>query len=228
MERQCQPQACHADLRSRSHSHRSRGSHFESLDGRPAGGTGRGRASRLVGEHLYSHLRYVSPQRSRVGGGICHFTWHRERHVALQGRGLHPAKHGLVRAHLCGRGIGVSGRLDFRTSTGTEVEAGGNLSRHDPSMQNVPKPISNLRWWIGGLLFASTVINYIDRQTLSLLAPYLKLQYHWTNSDYAKLAIAFRVAYSIGQSVFVRLMDRVGTRRGLTISVAFYSLVSML
>ena len=34
--------------------------------------------------------------------------------------------------------------------------------------------IRNLRWWIGGLLFASTVINYLDRQTLSILAPYLK------------------------------------------------------
>lgn len=90
------------------------------------------------------------------------------------------------------------------------------------------KPIPSLRWWIGGLLFASTVINYIDRQTLSLLAPYLKVQYHWTNSDYANLAIAFRVAYSIGQTVFGRLMDRIGTRRGLTITVIFYSLVSML
>ena len=35
------------------------------------------------------------------------------------------------------------------------------------------RPISNLRWWIGGLLFASTVINYLDRQTLSVLAPFL-------------------------------------------------------
>ncbi len=85
-----------------------------------------------------------------------------------------------------------------------------------------------MRWWIGGLLFASTVINYIDRQTLSLLAPYLKLQYHWTNSDYANLAIAFRVAYSIGQTVFGRLMDRIGTRRGLTLTVIWYSAVSML
>jgi len=33
--------------------------------------------------------------------------------------------------------------------------------------------IPSLRWWIGGILFASTVINYIDRQTLSILAPYL-------------------------------------------------------
>ncbi|HEY3971716.1 MAG TPA: MFS transporter [Candidatus Sulfotelmatobacter sp.] len=90
------------------------------------------------------------------------------------------------------------------------------------------KPIPSLRWWIGGLLFASTVINYIDRQTLSLLAPYLKLQYHWTNSDYANIAIAFRVAYSIGQSAFGRLMDRIGTRRGLTLSVIWYSLISML
>ena len=90
------------------------------------------------------------------------------------------------------------------------------------------RTIPALRWWIGGILFASTVINYVDRQTLSLLAPYLKLEYHWTNSDYANLVIAFRVAYSIGQTVFGRLMDRIGTRRGLTITVAWYSLVSML
>ncbi|MGC2477275.1 MAG: MFS transporter [Candidatus Sulfotelmatobacter sp.] len=94
-------------------------------------------------------------------------------------------------------------------------------------MENTKKPISSLRWWIGGLLFASTVINYIDRQTLSLLAPYLKVEYHWTNTDYANLAIAFRVAYSIGQSVFGRLMDRVGTRRGLTLTVIWYSIVSI-
>jgi hypothetical protein len=50
------------------------------------------------------------------------------------------------------------------------------------------RPIRNLRWWIGAILFASTVINYIDRQTLSLLWPYLKEFYHWTNSDYAKSA----------------------------------------
>jgi ACS family hexuronate transporter-like MFS transporter len=95
-------------------------------------------------------------------------------------------------------------------------------------MVNARKPIASLRWWIGGLLFASTVINYIDRQTLSLLAPYLKLEYHWTNSDYANIAIAFRVAYSIGQTVFGRFMDRVGTRRGLTLTVIWYSVVSML
>ncbi len=90
------------------------------------------------------------------------------------------------------------------------------------------RPIPSLRWWIGGILFASTVINYIDRQTLSLLAPYLKLQYQWTNSDYASIVIGFRVAYALGQALFGRLLDRIGTRRGMTITVAWYSLASIL
>ena len=84
----------------------------------------------------------------------------------------------------------------------------------------------NLRWWIGGLLFASTVINYIDRQTLNVLAPFLKDEYHWTNTDFATVLMAFRIAYAIMQSVSGRLLDWLGTRRGLTISVAFYSAVA--
>ena len=90
-----------------------------------------------------------------------------------------------------------------------------------------PGKIHNLRWWIGGLLFASTVINYIDRQTLSLLAPFLKHDFHWTNTDYANLLICFRLAYSFGQTICGRVIDRVGTRRGLTFSVIWYSLASI-
>lgn len=90
------------------------------------------------------------------------------------------------------------------------------------------RAIPHLRWWIAMLLFASTVINYIDRQTLSLLAPYLKRDYHWTNTDYANLVIAFRIAYSVGQALCGRMMDRIGTRRGLSLSVLWYSVVSML
>ena len=87
--------------------------------------------------------------------------------------------------------------------------------------------IPSLRWWIVGLLFASTVINYIDRQTLSVLSPYLKLQFGWTNSDYANIVIAFRVAYAIGQTAFGRVMDRLGTRRGLSLTVLWDSLTSI-
>src|SRR5262245_1841420 len=84
----------------------------------------------------------------------------------------------------------------------------------------------NLRWWIAGLLFASTVINYIDRQTLSVLAPFLKEEYRWTNTDFATILIAFCIAYTVGQAVAGRVLDRMGTRRGLSLSVAFYSLVA--
>jgi MFS transporter, ACS family, hexuronate transporter len=97
-----------------------------------------------------------------------------------------------------------------------------------PSPSSKKSTIPSLRWWICGLLFASTVINYIDRQTLSLLAPYFKKDYHWSNTDYANIVVAFRAAYSIGQTVCGRLMDRIGTKRGLTITVLWYSIVSIM
>src|SRR5438067_10939420 len=90
---------------------------------------------------------------------------------------------------------------------------------------NPKRSVPALRWWIGGLLFASTVINYIDRQTLSLLASYLKLEYRWTNTDSANIAIAFRVPYSVRQAGCGKLMDRFGRRRGLPLPVIWYSTV---
>jgi ACS family hexuronate transporter-like MFS transporter len=91
-----------------------------------------------------------------------------------------------------------------------------------------PTPIRGLRWYIGGLLFLSTVINYIDRQTLSVLAPYLKADYQWSNTDFAWVLIAFRIAYTIGQTLAGRIVDRLGTRRGLSLAVLWYSAAAML
>jgi ACS family hexuronate transporter-like MFS transporter len=88
-------------------------------------------------------------------------------------------------------------------------------------------PIKHLRWYIGGLLFLSTVINYIDRQTLSVLAPYLKTEYAWSNTDFAWVLIAFRIAYAVGQTIAGRIVDRLGTRRGLSLAVAWYSIAAM-
>jgi ACS family hexuronate transporter-like MFS transporter len=86
---------------------------------------------------------------------------------------------------------------------------------------------ASLRWRIAALLFASTTINYIDRQTLSVLAPYLKRDFAWSNSDFALIVIAFRAAYTIFQLLSGRLVDRLGTRRGLSLAVAWYSVVAM-
>jgi len=85
---------------------------------------------------------------------------------------------------------------------------------------------SGFRWSIAGLLFASTTINYIDRQTLSVLAPYLKSEFSWTNSDFAMIVIAFRAAYAIFQSVSGRWLDKLGTRRGLSLAVLWYSVAA--
>ncbi|MGI8783569.1 MAG: MFS transporter [Acidobacteriota bacterium] len=90
------------------------------------------------------------------------------------------------------------------------------------------RPIKNLRWYIGGLLFLSTVINYIDRQTLSVLGPFLKTEYKWSNWDFATIIVAFRIAYAVGQTASGRILDRIGTRRGLGLGVAFYSVAAML
>ena len=84
------------------------------------------------------------------------------------------------------------------------------------------------RWWIAALLFASTTINYLDRQTLSVLAPRLKTEFTWTNSDFALIIMAFRAAYALGQLLSGRWLDRVGTRTGLAAAVTAYSGFAML
>ena len=89
------------------------------------------------------------------------------------------------------------------------------------------RTIPSLRWWIAGLLFLSTVINYIDRQTLSVLAPFLKEDFQWTNADFALIIISFRVANAIGQSGAGRLIDVIGTRNGLSLTVLWYSLAAV-
>jgi MFS transporter, ACS family, hexuronate transporter len=119
------------------------------------------------------------------------------------------------------RGIASLVNEDIPTNGGTV-----NENRRGQGVNRRTWP--GLRWWICGLLFASTIINYLDRQTLSVLAPYLKLEYTWSNQDYALIVIGFRLAYAIGQTISGRLIDRWGTRNGLTVSVAFYSIVAML
>jgi MFS transporter, ACS family, hexuronate transporter len=90
------------------------------------------------------------------------------------------------------------------------------------------RTIPHLRWWIGGLLFASTTINYIDRQTFSVLGPHLKTEFSWNNEDFALIIIGFRVAYAVMQTLAGRVIDRLGTRRGLSLAVVWYSAAAAL
>lgn len=89
-------------------------------------------------------------------------------------------------------------------------------------------PLTHLRWRIALLLFASTVINYIDRQTVSVMGPFLEREHGWSNQDFATVLIAFRLGYTLMQGAGGRFLDRVGTRLGLSVTVAFYSTVACL
>lgn len=108
------------------------------------------------------------------------------------------------------------------------VSRGGKESFDAPTQNAAALKIPNLRWWIAGLLLISTMINYIDRQTLSVLAPFLKVQYHWKNSDLAWVFIVFRATYGIGQFLSGWFLDRAGTRLGLTLTVIWYSAIASL
>jgi ACS family hexuronate transporter-like MFS transporter len=87
--------------------------------------------------------------------------------------------------------------------------------------------IRHLRWYICGLLFLACTINYIDRQTVAVLKPYLQDQLHWSESDYGWIVFAFQAAYAIMMMVSGKLIDRLGTRLGYALAMTWWSLAAM-
>ena len=85
-----------------------------------------------------------------------------------------------------------------------------------------------MRWWIVGLLFVATVINYIDRQTLSILSATLRSELGLTDRDYANAVSAFLFSYLVMYTVSGRLIDRFGVRLGVTVCITWWSVASML
>ena len=88
--------------------------------------------------------------------------------------------------------------------------------------------IPHLRWLIAALLFTATVINYIDRQTLSILAPVLTKELQLTPIQYANILMAFQIAYAVMYLVSGVLVDRWGTRISLGAFMAWWSISNML
>lgn len=83
--------------------------------------------------------------------------------------------------------------------------------------------VRGLRWWIIGLVFLATLINFIDRLTISILAPVITTDLKLSNTEFGSLTVWFLAAYTASQGLSGRLFDRVGTRRGFTISVLVWS-----
>jgi MFS transporter, ACS family, hexuronate transporter len=84
------------------------------------------------------------------------------------------------------------------------------------------------RWLMIALVFAATVINYLDRQTLSVLAPVLRQEFGLSNVDYSRIVSAFMVAYTIMNGVSGPMIDRIGTRLGYALCVGWWSAASIL
>ncbi len=92
---------------------------------------------------------------------------------------------------------------------------------------NPPAAGGNYRWLICSLLFAATTINYIDRQILGILKPELQGSLGWTETDFANIVFWFQAAYAAGFLLSGRLIDRIGSRIGLALSVVAWSLAEM-
>jgi ACS family hexuronate transporter-like MFS transporter len=87
--------------------------------------------------------------------------------------------------------------------------------------------LPGLRWWIVSLIFLATLINYIDRLTISVLAPVITRDLGLTNTEFGGIITWFLLAYTISQGLSGKLYDRVGTKRGFICSIMLWSIAAM-
>ena len=101
-----------------------------------------------------------------------------------------------------------------------------------PQIETAPTGTASVlvrrRWWIVWALFGSTVINYINRQTLSVLAPVISKELHLTHSALSQIFGTFQISYAITWLLGGMLLDVVGTRIGLSFAVIWWSIISAL
>ena len=87
--------------------------------------------------------------------------------------------------------------------------------------------VGRYRWGIVGLLFAATVINYIDRQMIGVLKPTLSAELGWTETDFATVIFWFQAAYALGYIGFGRIVDLVGARIGYAAAFILWTIAHM-
>ena len=88
--------------------------------------------------------------------------------------------------------------------------------------------VKNYRWLILVLLFFATTINYLDRQIIGLLKPLLEQEFNWSETDFARIVMAFTAAYAIGLLISGGVIDRVGTKIGYAVAIVVWSIAGML
>ena len=96
----------------------------------------------------------------------------------------------------------------------------------DQPPEATQRSVGNFRWVICGLLFLSTMINYMDRQVIGVLKPQLTHDLGWTEKGYANIVTAFQFAYALGYLGGGRLMDKIGVKRGLPLAALLWSVAA--
>jgi MFS transporter, ACS family, aldohexuronate transporter len=86
---------------------------------------------------------------------------------------------------------------------------------------------AHFRWVICAVLFFGMTKNYMDRQVLAVLKINLQHQFGWNEIQYGHLVFAFQTAYAMGMLFVGRFIDRLGTRVGYAVTIAFWSLASV-
>jgi ACS family hexuronate transporter-like MFS transporter len=113
---------------------------------------------------------------------------------------------------------------------GKAIEARDGYDMSQPgiaSASTLPWYSGSVRWRVCAMLLAATTINYIDRQVLGVLAPFLQEQIGWNEIEYGYIVTAFQAAYAIGLLCAGAIIDRFGTRIGYAISIGVWSLAAM-
>ena len=85
---------------------------------------------------------------------------------------------------------------------------------------------TNFRWAIVAMLFLSTTINYFDRVIIGILAPNLGAAFGWNEQEYGYIVFAFQLTYAIGTFFMGYVIDKLGTRWGMTLAVVLWGLAS--
>ncbi|HSE33353.1 MAG TPA: MFS transporter [Pyrinomonadaceae bacterium] len=106
-----------------------------------------------------------------------------------------------------------------------EFSAANDRTR--PRLATTAFTLPGLRWWIIGLVFLATLINYIDRLTISVLAPVITRDLGLTNTEFGGIVAWFLLAYTISQALSGKLYDRIGTKLGFVFSIIVWSLAAM-
>ena len=96
-----------------------------------------------------------------------------------------------------------------------------------PETASRARTSGHLRWYVCGLLFWATTVNYIDRQVLGILKPVLAHDLGWNEVDYGWVVFAFQCAYAVMMPIAGRLLDWLGTRLGYALAVLVWSAAAM-